>query len=373
MREKILVLDGYARNVALLRAPLLQMLAARGHEVLAAVPAAPTWVLETLQRMGVRHVPIDLERSGMNPLSELASLRRLVRLLRDVRADVLLSYTIKPVIWGSTAARVTGGVRAFSFVTGLGHSFIETSARGRLVTAIVCRLYRMALARNQAVFFQNLDDLSEFRRRGLLGAVKAIVTAGSGIDLERFPVTALPERAAFILVGRLLGEKGIREYAAAARILKPRYPEASFRLLGPFDSNPSALSPDEVRSWQAEGIVEYLGEVPDVRRHLSEAGVFVLPSYREGLPRSALEAMAMARPIIVTDVPGCREVVVDGDNGFKVAARDPAALARAMERFLLDPGLMLRMGRRSRAIAEQRYDVADVNQQILRALALAEP
>jgi glycosyltransferase involved in cell wall biosynthesis len=297
----------------------------------------------------------------------------LVKLLRRLRPDIVLAYTIKPVIYGSLACRLTGVQRCYSMITGLGYAFMGgVGLRQRLVGKLAPLLYRTALAGNAGVFFQNRDDLALFVNTGLLRAQhKALVINGSGVDTDYFRPAPLPAGpVAFLLIARLLKDKGISEYAAAALAIKQRYPDTIFRLIGPLDPNPAAISKEQTYAWHQAGVLEYLGEAKDVRPHLASCNVYVLPSYREGTPRTVLEAMAMGRPIITTDAPGCRETVTHGDNGFLVPVKDVGALAEAMQRFITHPEWIPRMGQRGREIAEIKYDVRKVNAAILRHMHL---
>ena len=306
-------------------------------------------------------------------MRDVRTVRALTALYREIQPDVVLTYTIKPVIYGSLAARLAGVPRVCSMITGLGYSFGTTTWRQRALNPIVRSLFRLALARNEIVFFQNPDDLRQFVESGLANDHQAVLVNGSGIDLAHFSVAPLPEGApVFLLSARLIWEKGVGEYVEAARTLKAEYPAARFRLLGPLDPNPAAVSRAQLDAWRAEGVIEYLGFADDVRPAIAAASVFVLPSsYREGTPRSVLEALAMGRAVITTDAPGCRETVKRGENGFLVPTKDSRALADAMETFLRDPGLVRRMGARSRAIAEEKYDVHLVNQVMMRAMRLS--
>ncbi|MEQ9103557.1 MAG: glycosyltransferase [Rhodothermales bacterium] len=194
---------------------------------------------------------------------------------------------------------------------------------------------------------------------------------GSGVDLKVFSLVPFPQKPVrFLLVARLLGDKGIREYAASAERLHVKWPEAEFHLVGPLDTNPDGIKRDEVQAWQDAGNIIWQGELEDVRPAIAGAHVFVLPSYREGMPRTVLEAMSMGRPVITTDVPGCRETVVEGVNGFLVARQDIDELVGAMERFLVAPNLTIKMGANSRMIAEDKYDVHKVNAQMIAAMNL---
>lgn len=371
---KIAVIAGLAESLINFRGPLLTTLAKGGHEVIAIAPGENPEIAGKLRKIGVSYCAIELERTGMNPVRDIRALLRMTLKLRSINPDIVLGYTIKPVIFGSLAARLAGVPHIFSIITGLGYAFMEQNFKQSMVNRIVSCLYRIGLAFNEKVFFQNPDDMSLFCRQRLIGSRdKAELVNGSGVDLDYFKqVPAQTIRPVFLLIARLLKNKGIDEYAEAARILKTRYPTAEFRILGPFDSNPAAVQWGQISEWQKAGIIEYLGETSDVRPFIAEASVYVLPSYREGTPRSVLEAMAMGRPVVTTAAPGCRETVIDGENGFLVPVKDARALARAMEKFIVNPGLVATMGRRSREIAEDKYDVHKVNSVIMKAMGLTD-
>jgi glycosyltransferase involved in cell wall biosynthesis len=276
------------------------------------------------------------------------------------------------VVYGSVAARFAGVRGVYSLISGLGSAFLGTHWKHQLLSRVACAFYRAALAGNERVFFQNSDDLGMFlRRRIIRSPQQAVLLGGAGVDLRRFQPVSIPKGGpCFLFVGRLLRDKGVYEYVQAARTLSIKYPGPRFVLIGAADSNPSSASLAEVRAWVEAGFLEWHSCVDDVRPWLAEASVFVLPSYREGSPRAALEAMAMGRPIVTTATPGCRDTVEEGGNGFLVPVGDPHAVAAAMERFVLDPRLLERMGRRSREIACARFDICAVNSAILRTLGL---
>ena len=280
--------------------------------------------------LGVERIALPIDRSGLNPITDLRLLLAYRRLLKQLRPAAFLGFTIKPNIYGSIAA---GSLRipAIPNVSGLGTAFIRPGPLQRLVT----NLYRAAFRKAAVVLFQNADDCRLFVERGIVPTAKTKVVAGSGVDLDRFaPAPMPPVPATFLLVSRLLGDKGIREYVEAARMLRERLPGARFQLLGPIDDgNRTAIRGEELDRWVSEGAIDYLGSTDDVRPHLANASAIVLPSYREGLPRALLEGAAMARPLIATDVPGCREVVEDGVNGFLCAVQDARSLADAMAKF----------------------------------------
>lgn len=373
-RAKVLVLGSYAPSLIRFRGPLLRDLVAAGCQVLAAASEEDPETEAELEGMGVGYRRVAMERAGTDPLADLRTLAALVRLLRAERPDLLLAYTLKPIVYGGIAAQLAGVPRFFAMVTGLGYAFAESPAlRRRLVREASARLYRAALRRAEAVFFFNDEDQAELERRGALRSGQRVVRVdGSGIDLDQFAAAPLPEGPpVFLLIARLLSEKGLYEYVEAARRVRARWPEARFWLLGHLDPNPTSITAAELERWQAEGVVEYLGETRDVRPYLRDCTVYVLPSYyREGIPRTLLEAMATGRPLITTDWQGCRETVLAGENGFLVPVRDSAALALAMARFLEEPDLARRMGRRSREMARERFDVRRINAVLLATMGI---
>lgn len=359
------------------RGHLLKTLVQRGVQVTAVAPDIDDRTRISLIALGVEPVEIEMERVGMNPFADISYFRRLRSLIDHLAPDALIAYTAKPVIWGSLAAgRRTKAVRVVAMITGLGYAFTSSNRRSlRLVVAHIAArlLYWKALRHADHILFQNPDDQALFRQLGLLPpSAGTSVMAGSGVDLEHYAPSPLPEGPAFLMVSRLLGAKGAREYASAALGLKRQYPHASFRLVGGFDAGPDAIHPAEVDGWVAGGL-EYGGNLQDVRPAMAAANCIVLPSYREGTPRAVLEAMAMGRPIITTDAPGCRETVVEGVNGWLVPPRRVPPLAEAMERIILAPDVLERMGAASLDLARRKYDVHLANAVVIAALELDAP
>ena len=293
-------------------------------------------------------------------------------LIRKVRPGLVVNYTIKPNIWGSIAARMAG-VPACSMVTGIGYMMIESAGmKQRLVEMVAKRLYAAALAKNPVVIFQNNDDVEDFVSAGIIDRGQARTVRGSGVNLEQFAPVPLPPAPVFVMVARLLRSKGVLIYAEAAREVRRQHPEARFLLVGMTDPGPDGVSNAEIGDWSDYG-VEYLGPKADVRPSISESSVFVLPSYyREGTPRSALEAMAMGRAIITTDAPGCRETVRQGENGYLVPVRDIGALRDAMIRLVENEAARAAMGQASLAIAREIFDVHKVNRELFRHLGIGQ-
>jgi glycosyltransferase involved in cell wall biosynthesis len=374
---KIVVLASLAYSLTNFRGALLQAMVRAGHQVVACAPDENAETRAALAAMGIGFRTIRMQRTGSNPFADLRTLFDYVNLLRSERPDAVMAYTQKPIVYGGIAARIVGDIRFHAMCSGLGHVFTDSGdhegPRRRALRSVVSGLYRLAVAKADTVFVFNSDDAAEMRRLGILREGQRVIQVpGSGVDTRRFGFRPVPDGPpVFLLVARLLRDKGLFEFAEAARLLKAQWPHAKFRLLGPLDPNPSGVTLAELAAWNSSGGVEYLGETRDVTPFLADASVFVLPSfYREGLPRTILEALATGRAIITTDAPGCREPIEPGRNGFLVPVRDAPALAAAMARFLAEPGLAARMGQRSREIAVERFDVDKVNALLLSSMAL---
>lgn len=372
--RRFLIVAGFADSLVAFRGELLEALAECGFDVHAAAPQLTrhTATHDRLEAMGVTLHDIPTDRVGTNPVADLRLLIHLYRLMRALRPDGMLGYTIKSVIYGISAAWLARVSRRFALVTGLGYAFTES--RGGWLQWLIRRLYAFALKRASKVFFQNPDDAALFRQLGIVPSiVPSVVVNGSGVDLHRFaPSDVPPNGICFLMICRLLGDKGVREYAQAAKRIHATNPEVRFALAGWIDENPDSIAQTELDAWTAAGTIDFLGKLDDVRPVLAGCTVYVLPSYREGTPRTVLEAMSAGRPIITTDAPGCRETVVNGCNGFLVAVKSVDALVGAMRKFIDDPSLASRMGRESRKIAESKYDVHEVNKVMLREMGILE-
>lgn len=325
-RRRVVLAANSSWNVVNFRAGLIGALRQAGYEPVVIAPEEPG----TASRMGaleVEQFAVSLDRGGVNPFADLRLLLTYRKLLDELRPAAFLGFTIKPNIYGSVAARSLK-IPAIPNVSGLGTAFI----RGGPLQLIVARLYRFAFRGLHTVFFQNPDDRALFVDRRIVRADQAKLIPGSGIDLDRYQPAPIPDGPfTFLFIGRLLGDKGVREYVAAAKLLRHQLPEVRFQLLGPLDDqNRTAIAKTELDEWVADGAIEYLGPAEDVRPAIARASAVVLPSYREGMPRSLLEAAAMARPMIATDVPGCRHLVEEGVTGILCAAKSGASLAEAM-------------------------------------------
>ncbi len=366
---KIAISINTAWNIANFRAGLIAALIAEGYEVIAIAP--PDEHVPRLEAIGCRFVPLPMDNKGTNPAKDIALFLRYLAILKRERPASFLGYTIKPNVYGSLAAQRLG-IPVINNVSGLGTAFM----RDTWLTKVVKRLYRTALAGSSRVFFQNADDRGLFVASGLVTEERTALLPGSGIDLASFrPVEPLAREAdkagvTFLLIARLVFDKGVREYVEAARLVQAARPAARFQILGFLDvENRTAVTRADVDQWVSDGVIAYLGHAEDVRGHIAAADCVVLPSYREGTPRTLLEAAAMARPIVTTDVPGCREVVDDGETGLLARVRDVEDLAaRMIDIFDMGPDRRAAMGRAGRAKMERQFDERLVIESYLAAL-----
>lgn len=365
---RIAVVANTAWYLVNFRMNLMHTLQEVGHEVVAIAPPDDVQA-ERLQAAGVAFLPVSISGSGTHPLRELQSVWGLRRAFKGLGIQAVLSYTPKGNLYSAIAA-LSLGLPFVPNVSGLGRSFI----RKNWVTLVVKLLYRLTLGKAQKVFFQNLDDMAIFVKAGLVPAHRCERLPGSGVDLSKFTLAPCPERASdapvFLLVARLLWDKGVGEFVAAARQVRQRYPHAEFQLLGFLDvDNPSAVPREYVQAWEAEGVLTYLGPTDDVRPFLAAADCVVLPSYREGVPRTLLEAAAMGRPVITTDAPGCRDTVVHGLTGLMCRVADADDLAAQMLNWLAMPVTeRQKMGLEGHARVKDEFDERLVLQEYVRVV-----
>lgn len=363
--RRVVLAGNSSWNIVNFRSGLIYALRAAGYEPVVVAPVDPA-AEHRMDELGVERIVVDMQRSGLNPFADLRLLLTYRRLLKSLQPVAYLGFTIKPNIYGGIAARLTS-VPLIANISGLGTVFIKQGA----LLALVSRLYRFALKRAAVTFFQNPDDLALFVERSLVTRAQAQLLPGSGVDLERFqPVPPTAGLPTLLFIGRLLGDKGVWEFVQAARILRSDMPGVRFQLLGPLDEgNRSGITGTELERWVEEGTIEYLGTTEDVRPYIEQATAVALPSYREGLPRSLLEAAAMGRPLIATDVPGCREVVEPGVNGLLCEVKNAGSLAKAMKTMLkTSVEERARMGAASRRMVEERFSQTVVIRAYLEAL-----
>ena len=367
MKNKFIFIASWTESIIHFRGDLVKRVLDAGFEVHFIAPFLPAdlEVREKLESRGVTCHPVRFDRGSVNPFRDILLFFRLFRVIKEIKPEYVFSYTIKPVIYGSSAAFLARVPKIYSLITGLGLSFNNSGLAQTLVRHISSTMYKAALLANRRVFFQNPDDLKVFTDAKITNTEKSIVVNGSGVDTESYRVRPLPDTAHFIMVARFLINKGFREYVQAAKIVKAKYPEATFSLVGFIDDSSNAIFKHELDDVIKDGSVNYVGRLKSVKEQIALADTIVLPSYHEGTPRSILEGMSMWRAVITTDVAGCRSTVVDGLNGILVKAKSVDSLAAAMILLIKDRGLVAEMGRQSRMIAEEKFNVEKVTRSII--------
>jgi glycosyltransferase involved in cell wall biosynthesis len=327
-----------------------------------------------LKKIGIKLESYSLSRAGLNFFQDYRSYLAISSFLKKYRPNLVLAYGAKPVIYGGLAAHnLLPGASFFSLITGLGYGFTyEKSIKRWFVRNILIMMYRKSLKNAAGVIFQNPDDKKKFLNLKIIAKnKKAHVVNGSGVNLKEYPLCQLPKKPVFLMLARLVADKGVREYFEAARLVRQKFPDAIFRLAGKFDPNPSGIKSIELKSWIDSGHIQYLGNIKVPKKVLQACRFYVLPSYREGTPRSVLEALSTGRPVITTNVPGCRETVKNGKNGFLVPPRNSKLLARAMMRLLEETDKKIKnMAKKSYLYAKKKYDVRKVNKNMLDILTL---
>jgi len=362
---KIVVLGAQPEYLSGLRGPLIRDLLAAGHDVTAIGAEDMVAVRTAIESWGARYRVVPIRRAGLNPIADLGAILSLYRALRDEKPDLLFTYTVKPNVYGLPLGWLAGIKRRYGMVAGRGWAFGEgRELKRRISRTIAILAFRFGFRFADGVISQNEEDLTLFRELGIIrGKTRTTRVFGSGVDLEHFQPEPMPTGAkTFVMICRLLVDKGVADYAEAARIVRRTYPDAVFRLVGPFDHSPNGIAPETIQAWANEGIIDYAGATEDVRPFIARAHALVLPTrYGEGVPRTVLEAMAMGRPVIVSDTPGCRDTVRDSENGRIVAAADIAGLAQAMTALVSDDTQLEAAGRASRTLAVERFDSRAVN------------
>jgi glycosyltransferase involved in cell wall biosynthesis len=371
--KEFILLSSYPQSIVSFRGDLIIALQKYGITVHVVSPIASknSSIYKELTRMGVVVHQISLNRKGVNPLLDLVYFLRLVALFVSVKPKYVMGYTVKPVIYGSMAAIVCRTPYNFSLITGLGASFVKRVGGVRaIIQRILEYLYRISLSGSNAIFFQNIDDYELFLKNGIIKSLhKSVIVNGSGVNLDYYYKYPVPDKISFLLISRLIDEKGVLEFASAAQRIRSIYPDIEFVLAGWHDD--SSISKTKIESWVKDERLIFLGKLEDVRSVIKKCSVFVLPSsYREGVPRIILEAMSMGRAIITTDTPGCRETVIDGKTGYLIRPKSTDELVLAMLKFVKSKDLISKMGENSRRLAEDKFDVHKVNATMLRGMGI---
>ncbi|ELY5143590.1 glycosyltransferase family 4 protein [Vibrio vulnificus] len=371
MKSRILIVGTLPSSLINFRGQLIQSLS-QNLEVVCAASNASFFEKKAIEDIVGTYVDYPVSRSGLNPFQDFKTLCTLKKYVTILKPNYILAYTIKPIIWGGLAARFANVESFYAMVTGLGYAFQKGGVTKNLLNVLVKLLYRSALKRSKAVIFQNRDNMQVFIDQGIVPKEKCFLVSGSGVDLSHYEKEPLSNKPYFLLIARLLGDKGIREYAQAAAVVKQQYPEAEFHLVGPEDPSPDGIQINEVNDWHESGVIHYHGATTDVRPFIKACNIFVLPSYHEGMPRTVLEAMAMGRPVLTTNVPGCKETVVNGENGWLVEKANVEQLAERMIWFIEHPEQWEIMGDKGHQMANEKFDVHKVNAEILKIMGLAD-
>lgn len=366
---KFILISPKNRTTYNFRGDLIKEIIARGYDVIVTGPNEDG--LNKILELGVRFELIPLNKNGLSIKDDLKYLLAMHRLFKKEKPDATLGYTIKPVIYGAVAAKLAGVKNISSMVTGAGYVFTAKTPKAKVVRKIVSILYRIGFNCAGTVIFQNKDDLNEFTGRKLIKKEKCVLVNGSGVNMQKFEVAPLPGKLTFFMLSRVMFSKGIREYLQAAKDVKAKHPEVRFMLLGAVEDIQDSLKADDLKPYIDEGIIDYFGETEDVASYFRQCSVYVLPSYREGTPRTVLEAMAMGRPIITTDAPGCRETVIDGFTGFLVPVQDSKVLAEKMEWFTANQSETVKMGKASYELCKDKFDVIKVNAEMLKHMKIS--
>lgn len=377
---KFILIASYLPSVLNFRGKLLEAIATKGYEIHILTPDTQQFQddCQTLTQLGYHIHNISMQRAGTNPIADAKTLKALYATIKAIRPDYVLSYTIKPVVYGTLAARMAKVPHIFAMITGLGYAFQTADNQPPSTTQkLIYFLYKKALQYCQKIIFQNSDDRALFKQLQLMpDNMPTVLVNGSGVNLAQFEIMELPQdeqgkiKPSFLLIARLLKDKGVQEYIEAAKLIKQQYRDTEFHLVGWIDENPNSINQSQLDDWINQGIVKFWGKLGDVRPAIAACSVYVLPSYREGTPRTVLEAMAMGRAVITTNAPGCKETIIDGENGFLVPVKSVKELAEAMEKFIIQPSLIESMGQASQKIAIEKFDVQKVNETMIEAMGL---
>jgi len=375
---KIVVIGTVASSFYGFRAALIYQLLLKGHSVYALTSEYSQYELKKIELLGAIPITYELNRGGINPLADMKATYALSKKIKEIAPDLVFSYFSKPVIFGTLAAKLAKVPRVIGMLEGLGYAFTEQpeglSKKVQLIKSIQVLLYKIALPQLDNIIFLNPDDPRDLLESHNIKVKQVDILGGIGLDLDEYnyqPIETIDSPINFLFIGRMLKEKGIHDFVAAAKIVKKIYPNVQFTVLGAIDSfNPGALQQSELDRLVSSNIINYPGQVDDVQKWIAANHIFVLPSYREGVPRSTQEAMAVGRAVITTDVPGCRETVIDGVNGFLVEKWNPQALAEKMIYFIEHPEQIKKMGYESYKIAQEKFDADKVNKRLIAMLGL---
>lgn len=369
---KVIIIGALPESLLNFRGNLIKDIYALGHEIIAmAAPTSEEKVAE-IEALGCKFVPLPIKRNGLNPIADITTFLSLINAFRKHQPDIIFAYTIKPVIWGGIAARIFSKGRFFALITGLGFAFQKGNFKRSIINLLVTNLYKLSLKNALKVIFQNPDNLQTFIDKNIVKREFTCRVQGSGVDINHFKKVPLTDNTypTFLTIARLLGDKGIREFVFAAQTVKKKYPQTRFQILGPEDPSPDGIPLTEVMQWHNNKKIDYLGSTGDVRPFIHQCDIFVLASYHEGMPRTVLEAMSIGRPIITTDVPGCKETVQNGINGFLVRKADAKDLSDKMLWFIENQQQWHEMAEQSYLKVQKQFTVDQINRELIDILQL---
>ena len=356
---KFILISPKNRTAYNFRGDLVKKIIASGYEVIVTGPNRDN--VEKIEALGAKFVEIPMNKNGVNPVKDLEYQKALCDLFKKEKPDAVLGYTSKPVIYGSIAAKKAGVPHIAAMVTGAGYAFTAQTKKAKIIKAIMSVLYKRAFRCADVVIFQNTDDKAQFVNEHLVNPEKCKIVNGSGVNTEKFAVAPYPEQTTFFMLSRVMYSKGIREYLKACEIVKEQHPEVRCMLLGACEGIQDSLSEADLKDYIDRGIIEHFGETDTVADYYKQCSVYVLPSYREGTPRTVLEAMSMGRAVITTDAPGCAETGKNGETGVLVPVKNAEAVAEKMLAFIENPAWISEMGQKSAAYCRQKFDVNKVN------------
>ncbi len=376
--KKIIIIGTVASSFYGFRAELIQQLLTKGYQIYAFTSEYSGDDLKKLEALGVIPVTYELNRGGVNPLADIKATYSLSKKIKKIAPAMVFSYFSKPVIFGTLAAKMAKVPQVIGMLEGLGYTFTDQpeglKKKTQLIKNIQVLLYRLALPQLDKLIFLNPDDPKDLLEKYSISVKETAVLGGIGLNLNEYvylPIDSAKLPVSFLFIGRLLKEKGIHDFVSAAKKVKEQYPDTQFTVLGEIDSsNPGALQQSELDELISTEVINYPGYVHNIKEWIASSHIFVLPSYREGVPRSTQEAMAIGRPVITTDVPGCRETVIDGVNGFLIEKWNPEALVEKMIYFIENPDQIEKMGYESNKIAQERFDADKVNKRLLTIMGL---
>ena len=367
-KKRVLLIASHHVSLIRFRGDFIISLIYNDFDVYAAAPDYSEEIKQKIIDLGATPVEFKLQRTGLNPLKDFKSIQEIKSIIKNNNIDLVFPYTVKPVIYGSIAAN-SCNVPVISLITGLGYTFTGASSKARLLQRFNETLYKFSIRKNKCIVFQNKDDYQLLLDRNVISKDQKVeFVSGSGVNLKQFTFKEKnpTDKVSFLFIARLIKEKGVALYLEASKILKNKYPNTEFHLIGAPEISPTAISEDELKEMHNEGTIIFHGKQKDVEKHLHNTDIFVLPSYyREGLPRTTLEACACGNPIITTDSVGCRESVKEGENGFLIEPKNLEALVEPMEYFITHPEKVKEMGINSRKYAEERFDVNIINNDLI--------